>query len=170
MKLASYKGTRPGLQGVMNRLIRWRFDGPYSHSEIVFEPGDGVDHLMHDVTTEPDSDGAYWCASATAAEELPSWSPYRGGKTGGVRFKRIVLDPAKWDLVDYKADPDAAAWYFIKRQGWLYNWRLCFRYVFFWVSLSDKRVHCSESAAAAGGFSEAHRFDPCTLHSAVSRL
>lgn len=38
MQLASYTATLPGVQGVFNRLIRWRFDGAYSHSEIAFEP------------------------------------------------------------------------------------------------------------------------------------
>ncbi len=42
MLLASYTGTRPGLQGLANRAIRFRLGGPYSHTELVFEPGDGV--------------------------------------------------------------------------------------------------------------------------------
>ncbi len=46
MLLASYKSTRPGWQGIANRLIRWRLRGVYSHSEIVFQPWDGVDDLM----------------------------------------------------------------------------------------------------------------------------
>ena len=63
MKLASYKATRTGLQGLINRLIRWRFSGAYSHTEIVFEPGDGVAGWMPFGGCEPDADGALWCAS-----------------------------------------------------------------------------------------------------------
>lgn len=69
MKLASYKATRPGLQGVANRLIRWRLRGPYSHNELVFEPGDGVAALMPDGTCAADARGALWCASSVAAEQ-----------------------------------------------------------------------------------------------------
>lgn len=39
MKLALYKGTRPGLAGVYNRLVRWWTASPYSHCELVFSDG-----------------------------------------------------------------------------------------------------------------------------------
>jgi hypothetical protein len=46
MKLASYKGTRPGIQGIGNILIRWRLEDQISHSELIFEPGDLHHHLV----------------------------------------------------------------------------------------------------------------------------
>lgn len=39
MKIAFYKGTRPGIAGLYNRLGRWIDHGPYSHCEIVFSDG-----------------------------------------------------------------------------------------------------------------------------------
>jgi hypothetical protein len=39
MILALYKGTRPGLSGLFNRLVRWWCRGPYSHCEIIFSDG-----------------------------------------------------------------------------------------------------------------------------------
>lgn len=39
MKVALYKGTRPGLQGIYNRLTRWIDRGKYSHCELVFSDG-----------------------------------------------------------------------------------------------------------------------------------
>lgn len=36
MKLALYKGTRPGVAGLYNRLGRALSHGPYSHVEVVF--------------------------------------------------------------------------------------------------------------------------------------
>ena len=39
MKLAFYKGTRPGLQGIYSRGVRFVDRGPYSHCEIVFSDG-----------------------------------------------------------------------------------------------------------------------------------
>lgn len=38
-KIAFYKGTRPGLAGLYNRLGRWLDHGPYSHCELVFNNG-----------------------------------------------------------------------------------------------------------------------------------
>ena len=39
MKLALYKETRPGLQGLYSRLTRFIDRGPYSHCELVFSDG-----------------------------------------------------------------------------------------------------------------------------------
>lgn len=39
MRLALYKSTRPGLQGIYSRLARWIDGGPYSHCELVFSDG-----------------------------------------------------------------------------------------------------------------------------------
>lgn len=39
MRLALYKATRPGLQGIYSRLARWVDGGPYSHCELVFSDG-----------------------------------------------------------------------------------------------------------------------------------
>ena len=39
MKIAFYKGTRKGLQGIYSRLARWVDSGPYSHCELIFNDG-----------------------------------------------------------------------------------------------------------------------------------
>lgn len=39
MRLALYKATRPGLQGIYSRVVRWVDGGPYSHVEILFSDG-----------------------------------------------------------------------------------------------------------------------------------
>ena len=39
MKIAFYKGTRKGLQGIYSRLARWIDSGPYSHCELIFNDG-----------------------------------------------------------------------------------------------------------------------------------
>ena len=38
-RIAFYKGTRPGIAGLYNRLGRWLDHGPYSHCELVFSDG-----------------------------------------------------------------------------------------------------------------------------------
>ena len=36
MLIAFYKGTRPGINGVYNRGVRWWTHGDYSHCELIF--------------------------------------------------------------------------------------------------------------------------------------
>lgn len=38
-RAAFYRGTRPGLAGIYNRLVRWIDRGPYSHCEMIFSDG-----------------------------------------------------------------------------------------------------------------------------------
>lgn len=174
MQLASYKGTRPGLQGLFNRVIRWRFGGPYSHNEIVFEPGDSVDEFMPDGSCAADADGALWCASSVAMERLPAWSRYRAGKLGGVRFKRIILDPAKWDLLPAsRMQAVDAALYAVACEGHPYSWRLIAKLASWLVSFKvTTQKTCSQFCAGALGVpeSDAWRFDPCVLPAAVRAL
>ena len=165
MKLASYHGTRPGLMGLGNVLIRLRLRGPYSHSEIVFEPGDGVDHLMPDGTCAPDADGAMWCVSSTGLERIPAWSHRRAGKRGGVRFKRIVLSD-KWTL-DAVSSPEHAAKWAVLNQGALYDWQLILGFLAWLIPHKKSRVMCSEACAEMLGLDDAWRFDPCVLRAAV---
>lgn len=39
MKIAFYKGTRPGIQGLYSRAVRFVDGGPYSHCELIFSDG-----------------------------------------------------------------------------------------------------------------------------------
>ncbi|UBQ43940.1 hypothetical protein [Comamonas thiooxydans] len=165
MLLASYKSTRPGLQGLFNRIIRLRLRGQYSHSEVVFEPGDGVGHLMPDASADPGHDGSLWCASSVAAEALPAFSQSRAGKTGGVRFKRVALDPSRWDLVKVNLDPVATAQWFRAHEGEMYDWQLILGFLSWVIPQKDQRWTCSEACAAALGIPEAEawRLDPCDI-------
>lgn len=167
MKLASYHGTRPGLMGLGNVLIRLRLRGPYSHSEIVFEPGDGVDHLMPDGTCAPDADGALWCVSSTGLEHIPAWSARRPGKRGGVRFKRIVLGD-KWTL-DPVSNPEQAARWAVENEGRLYDWQLILGFLAWVIPHKSSRVMCSEACAEMLGLLDAWRFDPCSLRAVMGR-
>lgn len=170
MLLAAYKGTRPGAQGIANRIIRLRLGGPYSHVEVAFEPGDGVDELLPDGSAAPDADGALWAASSVAAERMPDHSFRRAGEIGGVRFKRIVFDPDRWDLVRVPADATVAVAYAIAQEGALYDWSLIAKFVAWIVPEDPGRLTCSEFAAAALQFPEPWRFDPCNLTAAARRL
>ncbi|WP_434033602.1 hypothetical protein [Cupriavidus sp. a3] len=39
MRAAFYRGTRPGMAGLYNRLVRWWCRSPYSHCELIFSDG-----------------------------------------------------------------------------------------------------------------------------------
>ncbi len=173
MLLASYTATRPGYQGLMNRLIRRRFggkffsDGEASHSEVVFQPGDGVEKYMPDGTCEPDANGALWCASASAADHMPEHSPRRVGKIGGVRFKRINVNTEKWELAPSDHDPVAAAEFFVEHAGKPYDWSNILGF-FSWLfsfakEATDHRWVCSSAVAAAWGYRRADLFHPPLL-------
>jgi hypothetical protein len=164
MLLASYKSTRPGIQGVANRIIRWRLKGPYSHSEIVFEPGDDVGAWMPDGTCQPDANGALWCVSSVAGERLPAWSDRRAGALGGVRFKRITLDPSRWDLVPVQADPLKAASLARLIEGAMYDWQQVAGYLSWLIPDKADRWSCAEVCAYLMCIPDAWRFDPCVLH------
>lgn len=186
MKLASYVGTRDSIMGLGNRLIRLRLSGILealktntspdqatmraSHSEIVFEPGDGVDHLMPDGTCDLNEKGELWCVSSTGLEHIPLNSIRRPGKRGGVRFKRIDVSGRQWELDEVYADPNYAAQWAVQNQGRLYDWQLIFGFVVWFIPNKKSRVMCSESCAEMLKIKDAHRFDPCALQAVVKML
>lgn len=167
MKLASYVGTRKGFMGIGNVLIRLRLGGSESHTEIMFEPGDGVDEYMPDLTCEPDENGAYWHFSSVGLERMPPWSR-RAGKLGGARFKRIVPED-KWIYDQMDTDPLKAAKLAKELDGTLYDWQAVIRYVFWILPTKLARGMCSEICARLAGIpkEEAHLFDPRTIRAMV---
>lgn len=176
MLFASYIATKSGWSGIINRLIRWRFggsftrDGQSSHCEVVFEPGDGVDALMPDGSCAADADGALWCATSDPTDIVPMWAPTRQGKMGGVRFKRIVLDPSKWDLQPYPRDAQQVAKWFRVTEGKAYDWGLVLGYIFWsFVFFINKNTRwcCSSAAAAAGGFERPDFYHPELLRTLI---
>ena len=137
MKLASYKGTRPGLAGLFNIAVRWWLGGKYSHTELVFS--DGV--------------------SASS-----SWLD------GGVRYRLITFDPAKWDLIEIDGDEQAARQWFKDHAGDGFDIVGLFGFVWRRSTQNRARWFCSESVAASLGFLEPHRFDPCSLPCVFKRV
>lgn len=177
MLLASYVAIRPGIQGVGNIAIRMRLDTIHTHSELLFEPGDGVDDLMPDGTTEP-INNEYWCGSSVFGEKMPNHSKdpsnptRRAGEGGGVRLKRIDVSSNKWMTVRIDSTyARAAAQWFVDNQGVKYDYLLIAKYAL-WVlpHNKDDRVMCSESVAAALGITEPHRIDPAMLYNLMVYL
>lgn len=172
MRLASYHGNRAGVMALGNILIRWRLRGAFSHTEVMFEPGDGEDvaDLMPDGSLEPDADGAYWMASSVGLERMPVWSKRRPGRLGGLRLKRIVPDPRKWTLVPIAADPLASARLARECEGSLYDWQLIASFLLWVIPHKMSRGHCAEWSARLAGVpqKDAWRFDPCSLPVALA--
>ena len=177
MKLLSYTGTRPGISGVGNRLVRLRLSSRYSHSEVMFEPGDGCEQYMPDGSLEPDANGAYWCASSSASDRMPDWGGVRNrraGKMGGVRFKRVVVKPDNWNVKNYPFSPDEVASFFVRMEGLPYDWRHILSFLGVIPNLvigqDQWEYTCAEICAAAAGFIHAEIFDPHNLAVVVGRL
>jgi len=187
MKLASYVGTQSGYKGLGNILIRLRIAGikeaihlkPYggtalraSHSEVVFEPTDGVGHLMPDGTCKPDSEGRLWCASSTGMDILPSWSKRRAGKLGGVRFKRInVSNTDKWELQTiHNTDAELVAKFFKDNEGALYDWQAIVSFIAKFIPDKDGRFMCSEVIAASLYIPDSAKVNPCDLQETVNNI
>ncbi len=168
MKLASYIGTRTGIMGVGNILIRLRLGGQESHTEIMFEPGDGVDSYMPDGTCQPDENGALWHFSSVGLERMPAWSRRRPGHLGGARFKRIVPD-SKWAHDPLRTHPELVAALAVSAEGSLYDWQAIVRFMFWILPAKMNRGMCSEIVAGLLGVDakHAHMFDPTTLRAAV---
>lgn len=186
MKLASYVGTHAGYKGISNILIRLRLSGikealhlsaygsdtlRASHSEIVFEPSDAVDHYMPDKTCKPDQNGALWCVSSTGTDRLPMWSARRAGELGGVRFKRIILNDPKWELQDIPYfDPTVVAQFACEHEGAMYDWQAVIGFLAKFVHEKENRFMCSEFCAAALNILDAHEQDPCKLQQKINEL
>lgn len=169
MKLIGYKGTGKGIYGLTDVLIRYRLKGIYSHTEIMFEKGDGVEHLMPDGRLDLGDNNFRWCASSSGMDTIPNWSPIRPGKKGGVRFKQININKDHWDFVELDKDPVEVATLFKAMQGIPYDYVLVFSYLA-WVLRQDRfAVNCSEICAMALSYEEPWRYDPCILMEIVKK-
>jgi hypothetical protein len=140
IKVAFYKGTRPGLQGVFNRSVRWWTNGPYSHCEAV-------------LFTK--KDGYSVCASSSKMD-------------GGVRVKLIKLNPNHWDLIEVDVEPDIAAKWFYDRLGKAYDTLGLFGFVWRRADGHKDKYVCSEAVSASLGFKESWRLDPNTFAAVLS--
>lgn len=165
MKIASYKGTRAFPFNIGNILIRLRLRGDYSHTELVFEPGDNVAEFMPDKSLEITSEG-FWSISAVALEKLPEYSKKRAGKVGGVRFKRINFDPSNWDIIEVPKSVSAqqVAKLANELEGDKYDWMLIGSFLAWFLRNESKRFTCNELIAYLLGIKEPWRLDPCSLH------
>lgn len=80
---------------------------------------------------------------------------------GGVRLKRIIYDPDRWDFLDLPPELEAAArQWFIDHDGEPYDLRGNIRFLCGIVRESKIGKFCSEAKMAALGFTEPWRYGP----------
>jgi hypothetical protein len=140
MQASFYKGTRPGLQGIYSRAVRWIDRGPYSHCELVFS--DGLSGSASYI------DGGVRFKAIDYSQHPEHWDFL--------------------DLPD-AAEPYARDW-FESRIGAPYDLMGNVRFVLPWVHDSEKGWFCSEAMAAALRLKEPWRFGPNGLAALLPRL
>jgi hypothetical protein len=88
---------------------------------------------------------------------------------GGIRIKLIDFTADKWDFVDLPAslEEGARAWFDLHR-GEKYDLLGNAHFVLSPLGDDRQRWFCSEAIAAALGMPNPERFDPGTLHAALS--
>lgn len=132
MQVAFYLGTRPGLAGLFNRLVRLKEGGPASHMEVVLEAHNGIG----------------WCGSASFED-------------GGVRCKEIRLAPARWQVIDIGsalAPPAAVRDWFARHDGAPYDVLGLGGHLLFNFDGHPRAWTCVEACLAALGVAEPWRF------------
>lgn len=136
--LASYKSTRTGWRGVVDRVIRFFTKSGYSHSELC------VGHPFC---------GPVDCLSSSSAE-------------GGVRIKRMQLNPEKWDLIALPwVDEATYRAFYADHGGRDYDWLGTVRTILPFVGREHPtKWFCSEVCAAIMGTGDAWRMHPGVLH------
>lgn len=124
-----------------NRLVCWWLRGPYSHCELVLHT---------------DATGISECASASYMD-------------GGVRTKRMALNPAHWDFIDVLASEAQARSWLAYYEEDRYDILGLLGFVWRRQPGEQDKWFCSEAVAAMLGYHDAWRFDPMTLFVTLKR-
>lgn len=138
-----YKGTRPGIPGIYNRLVRARGDGKYSHVELRF------------------------------STKYHGWAASSSFEDGGTRLKQIDFNDENWDYIDLPAAWEHEAYLFMvyaaktnKGYDLMGNVHLALGF----LPHSKSKYFCSEVVAAALKLEDAFRFEPNALYVVLSRM
>jgi hypothetical protein len=126
VRVAFYKGTRPGLAGLYNRAVRFWCQGPYSHCELVFADGMAASASFADGGVRfkrIDFDPANWDFIDVQADEARAREWFEARKGAGYDLLgnlRFVVAPL----------PDDASRYFcsealLSALGVPNAWRFC---------------------------------------------
>lgn len=129
-----------GKTRVFNRLVSWYLRGPYSHCELVLQTN---------------TDGYSTCASSSFMD-------------GGVRMKQIKLDPEHWDVIEVQGSVAVAVRWLDEHEDCKYDVLGLLGFLWRRTQGEQNKFFCSEAVAAMLGLDEPWRFDPMSLHKALS--
>lgn len=130
-----------GRTRVYDRVTQWWLKGKYSHCELILGT---------------DLQGLSICASSSA-------------KDGGVRIKHMQLNPERWDIISVDGDVYDAWHWMAAHADEGYDYLGFVGFIFRALGHDKPRWFCSEAVAAMLGIPDGWRFDPCSLHAALSR-
>ena len=102
LRVALYKGTRPGVPGIYNRLVRWWTSSDYSHVELILPTGRAWSASFADGGVRSkliDFNPAHWDFVDLPAElegRAVEWfKAHRGAKYDVLGNVRFVLGPIR---------------------------------------------------------------------------
>jgi hypothetical protein len=130
-----------GKTRIFNRLVCWWLNGPISHGELVLSVVDGVAE----------------CASSSYMD-------------GGVRVKKMVLNPEHWVLVPVQGDEAYARRWLREHKNDCYDTLGLFGLIARRGPGALDKCWCTEAVAAMLGYDDPWRFDPMTLFVALVRV
>lgn len=130
-----------GRKRLFDRVVSWWLRGPYAHCELV---------------THIDEWGIAYCISSSFLD-------------GGVRTKYMVLNPEHWDLIDVGEPAVSISDWCLDHLGKPYDVRGLLGFIWRRERGSQRKWFCSEAVADMLGFPQPWRFDPVSLHAALSR-
>lgn len=115
----------------------------------------------------------WWLGGSYSHTELVFSDGMSGSSSwvdGGVRLKHIDYDPQKWDIIDINGDEANARAWFESHAGQAFDLIGLLGFVVRRGTQDRGKWFCSESCAAALGFTDPFRFDPCSLPVALRRI
>ena len=122
-----------GRKRLFNRLVCWYCRGRFSHVELVLREEDGVST----------------CASSSFMD-------------GGVRIKKIILDPEHWEVIETSADLDTALFWLDRHLGNKYDILGILGFLFRRIKQDRRKFFCNEAVGEMLGEIDPWRFDPCS--------
>mgnify|MGYP000656187073 CR=1 FL=1 len=143
LAVAFYKGTRPGVAGLYNRLGRFLDRGPYSHCELLFSDGASASSSFLD-------GGVRFKAIGYSSENC--WDFFE-------------LTQVLRSAVALQAAESRARGWFVDHMGLPYDVWGNIRFACGFARDSADAWFCSEAVAAALGFADPFRYGPNGLHS-----
>lgn len=113
----------------------------------------------------------WWLGGAYSHTELIFSDGVSGSSRspdGGVFLKEVEYNKEDWDFLQIDGDEQAARQWFIDHEGEDFDFLGLLGFVWTRGLNRRRRWFCSEAVAAALGFQEPHRFDPCFLHAILN--